>query len=148
MSEFAWKDRPADKNRGRAIFGYIVIALTGIVIYWASDNNIFFGLISVVLMFLASGRFYFTSHYYADDIGLGEKFLGSSRTRKWREFKRVDIGRKALFLSPFEKPRRLDSFRGFFVPVEDNDIKEFIIRKVEEGIEEENKEKENLKKCI
>ena len=135
MTEFAWKDRPASKQRGRAIFGYIVIALTGIVIYWASDNNIFFGLISIVLMFLASGRFYFTSHYFADETGFGEKFLGSSRTRKWHEFKRVDIGKNALFLSPFEKPRRLDSFRGIFVPVENDEIKEFILKKVDEAKE-------------
>jgi len=113
-----------------------VIILTGVVIFWASDNNVGFGIIAVLLMVFASSRFFFRTYYYADETGVGEKFVGYHRTRKWSEFKRVDIGEKAVFLSPFEKPRRLEHYRGWFVPTPTAEIKDFIVKKVRQGITE------------
>ena len=130
MSEFSWSDRPSEKHKGRAIFGYVVIALTAIAVYIGDDDNLILSIFSIFLMILATSRFYFTSHYYADEIGVGEKFFGNSRARKWKEFKRVDVGKSAVFLSPFEKPRRMDSFRVLFIPIPNDEIKRFILEKV------------------
>lgn len=127
MREFAWNNRPSKRSRGRAIFGIVVIILTGTAIFWAADNNWIFGLIAMGLMTFASGRFYFKTDFYADEIGIGERFMGYSRKRKWGEFKRVDIGKTALFLSPFERPRRLENYRGWFVPVPSDEVKRFIL---------------------
>ncbi|MCK5833222.1 hypothetical protein KAH81_06075 [bacterium] len=132
MDKFSWVNRPSGEFRGRKIFGIIVIVLTGIVVFWASENNWFFSVIAVFLMVFASSRFYFRTYFYADDIGVGEKFMGYSRTRKWKEFRRVDEGNKAVFLSTFETPRRMDNFRGWFIPTPSSEVKEFIIRKVRE----------------
>ncbi|GEM_PF-1617186 len=130
MDKYSWSDRPSEKHRARAIFGAVIIVLTGIVIFLASDNNVMFGIMAAALMFFASTRFYLTTVFYADDTGIGEKFLGYSRTKKWSDFKRVDVGEKAVFLSPFEKPRRLDNYRGWFIPVPTEEIKDFIVKMV------------------
>jgi len=137
---YSWVDKPSQTHKARSVFGLVIIILTAVVIFWASDNNFFFGFIALVLMFYASGRFYFPTNYYADEIGIGEKFLGYSRTRKWGEFKRVDIGENAVFLSPYEKKRRMDSFRGLFVPVPDDKTKEFILNEVYKRIGEKEEE--------
>ncbi|MCD6501811.1 hypothetical protein J7L01_04365 [bacterium] len=133
MPKYAWFDRPSKEHKGRKAFAIVVIILTGIAVFLASDDNWLFSIVSIFLMVFASSRFFFKTHYYADDIGIGEKFLGYSRTRKWHEFKRVDIGERALFLSPFAKPRRLDNYRGWFVPTPSEEIKGFIVQRVREA---------------
>lgn len=134
MSSFSWTDRPSDEFKGRKILGWVIIALTGVAVFLAS-NNIIFALISLVLMVFASSRFYFKTYFSADDIGMGEKFLGFSRTRKWAEFRRVDVGKRAVFLSPYETPRRMDNFRGWFVPTPSDETKNFIVAKVKESFQ-------------
>ena len=131
MPEYSWSDRPADKYKGRMIFGVIIITLTGIVIFWAAGNNFIFGILAMALMVFASSRFYFPSHYYVDEKGIGEKFLGYKKARKWNEFARADIGKNAVFLSPFEEPKFLERYRGLFVPTPSDEIKDFIVRMVE-----------------
>ena len=131
--EMAWRDRPASRSRTRAVVGAVIIVLTGAVIFWASDNNWLFGVVALVLMLFASARFYFTTSYAADEKGIGEKFLGTSRTRKWEEFRRVDVGRGAVLLSPFEEPRKMDRFRGLFVPTPAEEIRDFIVERVKES---------------
>ncbi len=140
MEKFSWSIRPAEKDKVRAIFGAIVIILTGVVVFWASDDNIVFGLASVALMVFASSKFYFTTYYYADGIGIGEKFLGFQRTRKWHEFKRITKGEKAVSLSPFERPRRLDNYRAWFVPVPDERTKSFIVEMIERANDQSDSE--------
>ncbi|HHS49922.1 MAG TPA: hypothetical protein ENN07_02285 [candidate division Zixibacteria bacterium] len=130
MNKYAWTNRPASEFKGRKIFGIVVIALTAVAVFLGSDDNWVLALISVLLMFFASSKFYFKTHYYADEVGIGEKFLGYYRLRKWREFRRVDVGERAVFLSPFEEPRRMDNFRGWLVPVPSDEVKEFIVEKV------------------
>ena len=139
MPEYSWTERPADKFKGRKIFRIVVIILTGVAIFLGSDDNWIFAIISIVLMIFASSKFFFKTHYYADDIGIGEKFLGYSRTRKWREFHRVDVGEKAVFLSPFAEPRRLDNYRGWLVPTPSDEVKEFIAQMVNEANKTESK---------
>ncbi len=131
MSNFSWTDRPSDEFKGRKVFGWVIIALTGVAVYLASDN-IIFAVVSLFLMLFASSRFYFKTYFSADELGIGEKFMGFSRTRKWSEFRRVDVGKRAVFLSPFPTPRRMDNFRGWFVPTPSDEVKQFIVDKVKE----------------
>lgn len=131
--KYTWSIRPAAEFKTKAWFAIIIIILSGVVITWAADGNFIFGIIAVVLMTFAASKFFFKTHYYADETGIGEKFLGFHRTRKWDEFKRFDEGDRAVFLSPFEKPRRLDNYRGWLVPTPDEETKKFIVKQVEKA---------------
>jgi len=132
-NKYSWVVRPASEFKGRAVLGAIIIVLSGVVITWAAENNFIFGAVAIILMVFASSKFFFKTYYYVDETGIGEKFLGYHRTRKWGEFKRVEEGNKAVFLSPFEKPRRLDNYRGWLVPVPNINIKEYILTLVREA---------------
>ncbi len=128
--KYSWSIRPAAEFKTKAWFAIIIIVLSGVVITWAADGNYVFGVIAVALMTFAASKFFFKTHYYADEIGIGEKFLGIERVRKWHEFKRADEGDRAIFLSPFEKPRRMDNYRGWMVPTPNEEIKLFIMEQV------------------
>jgi len=132
MTRYSWSNRPMLQFKGRAVLGIIIIAASGIVLFWASDNNIAVGIVAIMLMLFSSSRFYFPTSFYADDIGIGEKFLGYSRVNKWEGFKRVEVGELGLFLSPFRESKWLERFRGWTVPTPNDEIKDFIVRKIEE----------------
>ncbi len=131
--KYSWSIRPAEEFKAKAVVAIIIIVLSGVIITWAAEGNFFFGIIAVVLMTFASSKFFFKTYYYADETGIGEKFLGFERVRKWHEFLRADEGNRAVFLSPFEKPRRLDNYRGWMVPTPSPEVKAFIIEQVEKA---------------
>ncbi|MGC9315250.1 MAG: hypothetical protein ACP5G4_06450, partial [bacterium] len=131
--KYSWSIRPAEEFKAKAVVAIIIIVLSGIIITWAAEGNFLFGIIAVVLMTFASSKFFFKTYYYADETGIGEKFLGFERVRKWPEFLRADEGDRAVFLSPFEKPRRLDNYRGWMVPTPSSEIKAFVIEQVEKA---------------
>jgi hypothetical protein len=131
--KYSWSIWPAEEFKAKTWFAVIIIVLSGIVLTWASDGNYAMGFAAVIMMTFASSKFFFKTYYYADEIGIGEKFLGFQRVRKWHEFKRVEIGERAVFLSPFEKPRRLDNYRGWMVPVICDEAKSFIVGMVEKA---------------
>ncbi|MEC7227727.1 MAG: hypothetical protein VXW00_12715, partial [Candidatus Latescibacterota bacterium] len=51
-----------------------------------------------------------------DENGISRNHLGRKSQRAWADFRRVDARSNGLFLSPFARPSRLDSFRGLFLP--------------------------------
>ena len=53
-------------------------------------------------------------------MGLECRHLGRRQARQWTQFHRIDTRPNGLFLSPFTRPSRLDSFRGFFLPFHQN----------------------------
>ena len=53
--------------------------------------------------------------YELCDEGARVRFLGRTRSIPWAHVRRVDVHKDGVFLSPFDKPSRLDSFRGTFL---------------------------------
>ncbi len=80
-----------------------------------SFNSILYGAISLVILIAAMSRYLFSTRYLLDGSGLETEHLWWKKRRTWSDFGRARIRRDGLFLSPFERPHRLDSFRGEFI---------------------------------
>jgi len=52
-----------------------------------------------------------------DAAGASRRVLFTWERRSWEQIRRARLGRRGLFVSPLERPGRLDRFRGLFLPL-------------------------------
>lgn len=112
----SWKVHPLRQEKvGRSL---LLIAIVGTASWSAafSFGHVGYGLLSLCVLVLSLAHYFFPSHYRLDENGISRDHLGRKSQRAWTDFRRVDARSNGLFLSPFARPSRLDSFRGLFLP--------------------------------
>ena len=110
-----WEVHPLRQEKASKSLSLIVIVAT---VSWStaySFGHFGYGLLSLCVLVLSMAHYFFPSRYKLDEIGVSRDILGRQTRRVWTEFRRVDVRSNGLFLSPFARPSRLDSFRGFFL---------------------------------
>jgi len=80
-----------------------------------SFDGFAYGLITLMVLSLALSRYLLPTHYTLDENGIEIAHLGRRQQHPWTQFHRLDIHKDGLFLSPFARAHRLDSFRGCFL---------------------------------
>ncbi|MEW6752604.1 MAG: hypothetical protein AB1505_16705 [Candidatus Latescibacterota bacterium] len=94
----------------------LIVLLVGLA---AAAGNAFggtaYGLTALAVLAASLSRYWLPTRYRLDGVGVQTEHLGWRRARSWREFRRVDVHRNGVFLSPFPQPSRLDPFRGCFL---------------------------------
>lgn len=111
-----WKVHPLRQERaGKSI---LLVVIVGAVSWVAafSFGHFAYGLLSLSILIFSLAHYFFPSRYSLDETGVSRTLLGHQTRRVWAEFRRVDARSNGLFLSPFARPSRLDSFRGLFLP--------------------------------
>jgi hypothetical protein len=78
-------------------------------------GDLWYGLVAAVLLAAASGRFFLPTRFELDATGVGVRFCGQTRQMGWSRVGRIIVQEAGVFVSPFAKPSRLDSFRGVFL---------------------------------
>jgi hypothetical protein len=78
-------------------------------------------LLAVVLIAAAVAPFWLPTRYQIDDAGIEERRWPRRRRRAWAELRRVDVGPRALLVSPFARPSWLDRHRGVIVMFDGGD---------------------------
>ena len=92
----------------------VLIILSVALIVGMSFQSITFAFLSLVLLTAAMSRYFFTTRYVLDNRGFTISHIGT-RKYLWTNFRRATIHPDGIFLSPFAKPHRLDTFRGQFL---------------------------------
>jgi hypothetical protein len=92
-----------------------------------------YALLAAVVLGVSLGRYFLPTSYELDESGARVRFLFSARSTPWDRVRRFDVHREGVYLSPFERPSRLDSFRGTFLRFSGNadEVVRFVERKVE-----------------
>ena len=100
----------------------LLVAIVGGVSYSValSFGHAGYGLLSLCILVFSLAHYFFPARYKIDPLGISRTLLARELTRPWSDFRRVDARGNGLFLSPFSKPTRLDSFRGIFLPFHKN----------------------------
>jgi hypothetical protein len=57
------------------------------------------------------------THCRVDGEGVGRAGVLGWERRRWEQLRRARVGAGGLLVSPFERPSRLDRFRGLFLPL-------------------------------
>ena len=111
-----WDIHPLRQEKASKSLSLIVIVAT---VSWSaaySFGHFGYGLLSLCVLVSSLAHYFFPSLYRLDETGVSRDFLGRQTRRAWTDFRRVDTRSNGLFLSPFVRPSRLDSFRGLFLP--------------------------------
>ncbi len=103
------REEPAWKS---AALGALIVGFSALAA--ASLGGAVYGLISLVALAGATVRYLLPTRYLLDDQEASWRQL-TWRRRSWSTFRRVDRHADGIFLSPFRRPSRLDSFRGVFL---------------------------------
>lgn len=100
-----------------------------------SFDGLVYGLVALVVLASSMARYWLPTRYVVDEQGVQMTLLGWERRRPWSQFRRVDIHRDGLFLSPFAHSSRLDSFRGCFLRLHAGreDVVDFVRERVANG---------------
>ncbi|MFT5086834.1 MAG: hypothetical protein ACI906_004345 [Candidatus Latescibacterota bacterium] len=127
---FEWKVHPLVHERVAKSLSLVAIIHAVVVVVFLSFEPYFYGIISYAVLVASLSTFLFPSYYKLDETGIHRVHLGRRQLRRWAEFRRVDESAHGLFLSPFSRPSRLDSFRGFFLPFHQNqDLVVYYVRR-------------------
>ena len=74
-----------------------------------------YGLVSLAVLVASLWRYWLPTRYRLDGQGVWVAHLGWERLHPWGQFRRAEVHRDGIFLSPFPRASRLDAFRGFFL---------------------------------
>ena len=78
------------------------------------------GFLTLAVLTAAMSRYFLPTRYTLNDRGVTISHLGSRRHLPWAGFHRAVPQPDGVFLSPFNNPHRLDTFRGCFIRFKDN----------------------------
>jgi hypothetical protein len=109
-----WTAHPAKRRPQDVMLAICIVALTA----WAvlvSLHSGWLAAIAAVMLVVAIAPFLVPTHYRLDAEQISERRMLVTRSRKWSELRRLDVGRTAALVSPYRQPRWLDRYRGIVI---------------------------------
>ena len=113
-SSKTWVSYPLREEPLAKSVALVLIILCVAFVVGISFQSITFALLSLALLTAAMSRYFFATRYILDNRGFTISHIGT-RKYLWTHFRRAAIHSDGVFLSPFAKPHRLDTFRGQFL---------------------------------
>jgi len=87
------------------------------------------------VMTLSLRGYLFKSEYRLETDSLNVKMMIFQYKKKYADFKRVYIGKKAFLISPFTYKTKLNKYRGVYIPFPEN-LRDSIIKFISEKFED------------
>lgn len=118
-SSLEWSSHLMSQYPAKGVILAIVTVLF-CVLMWILFEHWLYPVLTAIILFLSTMKFYFPMRYRLDADGVRRWHAGFEKFRPWSDFRNIYVHRDGLFLAPFEKPSRLDSFRGLYLTYRDN----------------------------
>ncbi len=109
-----WRSHPVVDDYPRSL-GLIAVVTAVCVGVWVSFDGIGYALLAMAFLVGSLVRYFVPTHYELDAAGVSVRFLGHVRRVPWGQIRRFAVRREGVQMSPFERPSRLEAFRGTFV---------------------------------
>lgn len=110
----AWKSHPLCEHRMKSILLVALLALIVLLVRLAYPEPVW-SILAGVLLGLSLSRYFLPTHYRLTEQGVEVIFLGYCKVRPWNEFRSYSVHPNGVLLSPFQKPHRLENYRGQFL---------------------------------
>ena len=128
----SWTAHPARSRPQDAMLAACVIALAAWAVLVGLQSG-WLAAIAAVMLLVAVAPVLARTHYRLDADGIVERRLFVTRSRRWSELRRVEIGRIGARVSPYAHPRWLDRYRSIVVYFDGTERAE-VIRELEARI--------------
>ena len=114
-----WIDHPLRKSRKNLLIVIFFLILAPAVVFF-STKSLFFLLLSIIFLLGSLSTFFLPTTYELSEDGLKVKFFFNTRQAEWGKYRSFYVDKNGVLLSPFEKPSRLENFRGIYLRFNQN----------------------------
>lgn len=127
-----WTAHPARRRpRDIALVTAVVLLTMGAVV--TSLESAFLAILAAAIIVVSVAPFLFPTHYALTDEGVEERRLWSTKARRWKDLRRVEVGRAAALVSPLARRSWLDRHRGLILYLDGAD-REQVVRILAERV--------------
>jgi len=109
-----WTAHPARERPGVAVVVVAVIAFLSAAI-GGFAGHAWVGVVAAVVLCASLHRFFFASRHGIDSSGVRSSTLVGSRSLRWSEIRRIDLGSRGAWICTFGRKNWLESRRGVHV---------------------------------
>lgn len=118
-TDLKWSTHPVKKSVLVSILVILFLVVIWTLVY-VTTLNLFFVVLSVVIMLGSLSSFFLPTRYELDKNKVRIRFFLTIREKKWGMFRSFYADKNGVLLSPFEKPSRLENFRGIYIRFNQN----------------------------
>ncbi|MBD3294020.1 hypothetical protein GF394_00870 [Candidatus Fermentibacteria bacterium] len=115
-----WVSHPARERPGATVAYVAIILIAGVLAAAVMDNNLWWGMLGVMVLLLSGWTFFLPVTFEMDGEGVKKKSIFGTEEKKWNQVKSIVPDRYGVLLSPFPQPTRLAKFRGLSVQFSNN----------------------------
>lgn len=115
-----WTAHPARRRPDQLALVAAVVSLSAWAVLVTLEAP-WLAVLAALLLTISIAPWWLPTHYRIDDEGIEEQRWPRRRRRAWTELRRVDVGGRALLVSPFVRASWLDRYRGMTVQFEGGD---------------------------
>ncbi|KPL03615.1 MAG: hypothetical protein AMJ73_06110 [candidate division Zixibacteria bacterium SM1_73] len=126
-----WSTHPVKRNTKISILVILFLFMIWLLVY-LTTFSLLLTILSVVIMLGSLSPFFLPTYYELDTEKIKVKFFFSTKEKEWNMFKSFYVDKNGVLLSPFEKPSRLENFRGLYVRFNQNkeEVVDFVRSKI------------------
>ncbi len=118
-AQLKWIDHPLRKSRKNLLLVIFFIILAPAVVYF-STRSIFFLVLSLIFLLGSLSTFFLPTTYELTQDGIKVKFFFNTRKMEWGKYRSFYVDKNGVLLSTFDKPSRLENFRGLYIRFNQN----------------------------
>jgi hypothetical protein len=126
-----WSAHPVKRNTKVSILVILFLFVIWFLVYLITFSPLL-TILSVVIMLGSLSPFFLPTYYELDDEKIKVKFFFNTKEKKWSMFRSFYVDKNGVLLSPFERPSRLENFRGLYVRFNQNkdEVVDFVKSKI------------------
>ena len=115
MCPITWTSHPL-RDESRLKSALLIAIILGVSLAVGFSFESFpFAILTLCVLSASISRYLLPTHYALDAEGVTISHMGMRKVHLWTHFRRADRHPDGVFLSPFARSHRLDTFRGHFL---------------------------------
>jgi len=127
-----WSIHPMKRSTKISILVITFLLAVWFLVY-VTTFSLLLTMLSVVIMLGSLSPFFLPTHYQLDEKKVKVKFFFNTKEKEWIAFRSFYADKNGVLLSPFERPSRLENFRGLYVRFNQNkeEVIDFVKSKIQ-----------------
>lgn len=127
-----WSTHPAKRSAKISILVILLLFVIWLLVYLTTFSPLL-TVLSVVIMLGSLSPFFLPTSYELDNRKIRVRFFFNTKEKEWSAFRSFYVDKNGVLLSPFERPSRLENFRGLYVKFHKNkeEVVDFVKSKIQ-----------------
>jgi hypothetical protein len=133
-SVLKWRSHPF--RRKKLVSFLVILCLVAVwVSIYLTTFSIIMTLVSIFILLGALSPFFLPTEYELTSDKIKVRFFFNQKEKEWSFYRSFYVDKNGVLLSPFDKPSRLENFRGIYIRFDQN--KDQVVRFVSSKIKKE-----------